>query len=109
MRGKPEILNNNFEVHSNAESDAARNPLSSHQEFVRGTTEDVELPKAEDGYINLVAYVPFPTTISRDWKMREGGVLYMLGEYGDFFNSMIGYHKSAKKTYLVSEIPYLKS
>lgn len=45
-----------------------------------------------------MAYALFPTTVKADWKMREGGVLYTLGEYGDFFNSMMGYHNPAKRT-----------
>jgi hypothetical protein len=36
--------------------------------------------------------------IDGDWRMRQGGVLNAVGEYGDFFNCISNYHKLHSKT-----------
>jgi hypothetical protein len=72
--------------------------FSAYKDVKLHPIEDIELPKAEDGSFNILAFALFPITVKGDWRMREGGVLCTLGEYGDFFNSMIGYHSPAKTT-----------
>lgn len=47
--------------------------------------------------------VTYQMTISNDWRMREGGILYALGEYGDFFNAMSHYHYSRSKGTLMKD------
>jgi hypothetical protein len=60
---------------------------------------DVALPAPEaDGSPNLLTYCTYPLTLKGDWKMREGGVLYALGIYGDFFGCMWNYHSGRKST-----------
>ena len=72
--------------------------FSAYTEFKLHPIKDIEVPETEDGHINLTAYCLYPMTLSHDWRMREGGVLYALGEYGDFFNAILGYHGSGKST-----------
>ena len=72
--------------------------FSAYTEFKLHPIKDIEVPETEDGHINLTAYCLYPMTLSHDWRMREGGVLYALGEYGDFFHAMLSYHGHGKST-----------
>ena len=72
--------------------------FGAYKEFNLRPLENIELPvPSEGGTINILAFCMFPQTI-QDWRMQEGGVLYALGEYGEFFNIMAGYHGHVKST-----------
>jgi hypothetical protein len=64
-----------------------------YKEFKLHPTKDVELPEPDlDGKINWRSLSAWGTVNRRDWKLREGGVLYALAEYGNFFNCISQYH-----------------
>lgn len=72
--------------------------FTTYKEFKISPIKDIELPESVlDGSANREEAFDYERAISEDWTMREGGVLYALGEYGDFFNSMSGYHSSEKR------------
>jgi hypothetical protein len=112
VHGKPEISNNIEDHCSDVDSDTGhRSPLAVGPDVVRGTIDfsaykefklhplkDIEMPEPDDRSYSIVAFCLFPTTVSHDWRMRAGGVLFALGEYGDFFNSMVAYHGRGKST-----------
>jgi hypothetical protein len=60
--------------------------FSEYKEVKLYLINNVALPTPEtNGSPNLLTYCTYPLTIKADWKMREGGVLYAVGIYGDFF------------------------
>jgi hypothetical protein len=94
-----------IEVHcSDAGSDAVLPTLqsvvhatidfSAYKEFKLDPIMDVELPAK--GTDDLAEFVMYPMAISEDWRLRQGGVLCALGEYGDFFNCISSYHSRSK-------------
>jgi hypothetical protein len=73
--------------------------FGAYKEFKLRPLENIELPvQSEGASLNLLALCLFPNTVSNDWRMRESGVLYTLGEYGDFFNTMLAYHGRGRTT-----------
>jgi len=92
------------DVDSDAESDAAfkGEPLrlvrctidfSAYEEFKLHPIKDVELPEPHPNKpANSSALSLFYVTHQSDWKLREDGLLYVVGaECGDFFNCMSHY------------------
>jgi hypothetical protein len=73
--------------------------FSPYIQFKLHPIKDVELPDARDGmscdYADVATY---QMAINGDWRMREGGILFAVGEYGDFFNTMTHYHSGPKGT-----------
>lgn len=73
--------------------------FSAYKGFKLHPIKDVELPDGEHGVsCNYVDVATYQMAIGDDWRKREGGILYMVGEYGDFFNAMSFYHASRKGT-----------
>jgi hypothetical protein len=78
--------------------------FSAYKDFKLHPLKDVELPKPDDGGLwNLMSICMYPLTISRDWRMREGGILCALAEYGDFFNCILVYHNGKRKSTTIDE------
>jgi len=104
---KPEILHK-IELYCSDAGSVAGYPypisrvtieFSPYTQFKLHPIKDVELPDARDGmscdYADVATY---QMAINHDWRMREGGILFAIGEYGDFFNTMTHYHSGPKGT-----------
>ena len=71
--------------------------FSAYKEFKLHPIKDVELPEPElDGSANWRSLSRWGMANETDWKLREGGVLYALAEYGKFFNCILQYHTCGK-------------
>jgi hypothetical protein len=67
--------------------------FSAYIEFKLRPLKDVELPESVPRVeCEIVDLGIFGMAMGEDWRMRQGGVLFTIGEYGDFFNSISGYH-----------------
>jgi hypothetical protein len=67
--------------------------FGAYKEFKLHPIQDVELPEPNPGEPdNTSALTLFYLTHQSDWKLREGGLLYVVGaECGNFFNCMSSY------------------
>jgi hypothetical protein len=67
--------------------------FSAYKEFKLRPMEYIELPETEpNGSCNWSSFRTYEGMNNDDWRFREGGVLYALAEYGDFFNCISVYH-----------------
>lgn len=68
--------------------------FSAYTKFKLHPLKDVELPEPEpDGFPNFSAFTAFSIAQEKDWKVREGGVLYVVGDMsGDFFCCISNYN-----------------
>jgi hypothetical protein len=67
--------------------------LARTREFKLRPIKDVELPESAPRMeCETVDLGIFSMAMGEDWRMRQGGVLFTIGEYGDFFNFISGYH-----------------
>jgi hypothetical protein len=67
--------------------------FSAYKEFKLRPIKDVELPQPDrDDSTNFSDLMMYERMNDDDWRMREGGVLYALAEYGNFFNCIYYYH-----------------
>lgn len=67
---------------------------SAYKEFKLHPIKDVELPEpGPDGSANLRALMKFGMVNRSDWKVREGGILYVVEAMcGEFFSCISDYH-----------------
>lgn len=67
--------------------------FGAYTEFKLRPIKDVELPDADPGILfGLTDLFSYKLANGDDWKVREGGILYAIGEYGNFFNTISHYH-----------------
>ena len=73
--------------------------FSAYKDFKLHPLKDVAMPvPGPNGMRNLAEFCTYPMRIGNDWRMRAGGVLFALGEYGDFFNCISNYHSGTRRT-----------
>jgi hypothetical protein len=75
--------------------------FSAYKEFKLLPIKDVKILDPTDESIQK-SYITelgmYEATIRDDWRIREGGVLGALAEYGDFFDCIAHYHSPQKTT-----------
>jgi hypothetical protein len=75
--------------------------FSAYKEFKLHPIKDVTIldPSNERTYVCCIAeLMMYESAIESDWRVREGGIMRALAEYGDFFNSISNYHSCQKTT-----------
>jgi hypothetical protein len=75
--------------------------FSAYEEFTLPPIKDVKILDPTDESVNN-SYIEelgmYEATIRDDWRIREGGWLRALAEYGDFFDCIADYHSCQKKS-----------
>jgi hypothetical protein len=67
--------------------------FGAYKEFNLRPITGVDLPRpGTDGSIDFMECSIYHDTVRDDWKTREGGILYAVAEYGDFFSYVSHYH-----------------
>jgi hypothetical protein len=79
--------------------------FSSYKEYKLHPIKDVEILDTFNETGDLSTFVAvfgeltlYQSTIERDWRVREGGILWALADYNSFFNCITHYHSVHKTT-----------
>jgi hypothetical protein len=67
--------------------------FSAYKEYKLQPIKEVELVvPASDGSMDFSERMIYSKMVEDDWRIREGGILYALAEFGEFFSCMSHYH-----------------
>ena len=59
---------------------------------------DIRIFSRPDGSVNPEQIAEFQRTLDTDWKTREGGILYCVAEWREYWNCLVNYRSPSKTT-----------